>query len=113
MFFWKRGKKEEFSDEQIEKIIDEYMLLMKEAIGRYLPRRMRRALNKNKGWKSLSASKKREQLQDIRQKGLSSWLDQTTEEAVEQISSFVPESGALEEELRKILKDFKKKWNIR
>ena len=70
MFFWKRGKKEEFSDEQIEKIIDEYMLLMKEAIGRYLPRRMRRALNKNKGWKSLSASKKREQLQDIRQKGL-------------------------------------------
>jgi len=114
MLFWKGKKKEEkLSDEKIEQIISEYVDLMKSKIGEYLPRRMRRALNKSKRWSGLSPSEKKEQIQDIKQKGLSNWLNESTEEAIEQISSFVSESVALENDLRKTLKEFKKKWNIR
>ena len=120
MFFWKkkkkeekRKKKEELSEQQIEQIIDEYMSLTKEIVGRYLPRRMRRALSKNKGWGSLSASERKAQIKEVKQEGLSSWLEQTTEETFEEISSFVSESVSLEEELRGKLKEFKKKWNIK
>lgn len=113
MPFWKRKKRKELSDQQIQQVIDEYTSLMKNVIGKYLPRRMRRALNKNRGWGGLSGSEKKEQVQQIRQKGLSSWLNQSTEEALEQISSFVSEGIALEEDLRKELKDFKKKWDIK
>jgi len=113
MLFWKRGKREELSDEQIEKIVVEFMDLTKNGVCKYLPRRMRRALSKNKGWQSLSSSEKIDQIQEIKQKGLSGWLDQSAEEVFEELSSFVSESVALEEELRKELREFKKKWNIK
>ena len=114
MLFRKKKKKERFSEEDFEQIITEYTGLMKDAMGKYLPRRMRRAMNKNnKGWESLSVSEKKAQIQEIKQKGLNNWLDESTGEVLEQVSSFVSETVVLEEELRKILKEFKKKWNIK
>lgn len=113
MRFWKRKKKEELSEEQITQIVDEYMGLMKDVMGKYLSRQMRRALNKSRGWGSLSSSQKKKEIEEIKQQGLSSWLDKSTEETIEQVSSFVSDHVVLEEELRKASREFKKKWNIK
>lgn len=113
MRFWKKGKKEQFSDGQIEQIINEYMVLTKSTVGKYLPRRMRRVLNKNKGWGSLSASERKSQIQEIKQKGLGGWLEQATQETFEEISSFVSDGAPFETELKDTLTEFKKKWSIK
>jgi len=110
MLFWKRKK---FDEAEIKQIFEEYLEVLKTTMGKYLSRQMRRALSKNKGWGSLSPSQKREQIQEIKQKGLNNWLDEHTEEVFEQISSFVSDSGLLKEDLKKALKEFKKKWNIK
>ncbi|HHF98962.1 hypothetical protein J7L81_03610 [Candidatus Aerophobetes bacterium] len=114
MFFWKRKKEEKkLTPEQIEKIATEYTDLVKEITGKYLPRRMRRALNRAKGWQGLSLSERKKQIQKITENGVSSWLEETTQETIEQVSSFIQESTTFEEELRKALREFKKKWGIK
>lgn len=114
MFWKKKRKKAELSEEAIESIVREYSDVLKGGVARHLPRRMRRAMDKgNKGWGSLSASEKRAQIQEIRQRGLGSWLDETTQETYEQIASFVADAATLEQELLESLAVFKKANSIR
>jgi hypothetical protein len=115
--FWRRRKKKtqsELTDEQIEGIIRGYSEVLKRAMGNHLPRRMRRAMSRGqKGWDSLSAGQQRAQLQEIRQKGIGSWLEDTTHETYEQIASYVADPAPLEEDLREALSAFKKEHSIR
>ncbi|MBC7188675.1 hypothetical protein H5U35_00435 [Candidatus Aerophobetes bacterium] len=113
MLFWRKRKKEELTDEQVEQVVLEYADFLKQITGKYLPRRMRRALNRNKGWGSLNASQKRAQIQEIKQKGLGSWLEESTQQALEEVASFVSDSSAFEKELREGLKELKRRWNIK
>lgn len=112
MLFWKRKKK--FDEEEIEKIIGDYTTLLREKVGTYLPRRMRRALKKkSKEWNDLSKGEKKKEVEEIKKTGLSSWLEKMTEETYKELASIVPEATSMQEDLWQTLKDFKKKWNIK
>ncbi len=112
MLFWKRKKK--FDEKEIEKIVEEYTGVLKETVGKYLPRRMRRMIQrKSKEWKDLPQKNKEKEIQEIKDTGLNNWLDKTTEETIQELTPFITNSSAMQEELRKTLKDFKKKWDIK
>lgn len=111
MFFKK--KKSEFEEKEIEQITEEYTEGIKVIIRKYLPRKMRRAMYKGKGGGRLTQDKKNEEIQKIKKTGISAWLNQATEEVFEELSSFVTDPGSLRSELNVMLKEFKKKWNIK
>lgn len=110
MLFWKRKK---FDEAEIEKIVEEYVEILKTTVGKYLPRQMRRALRKNREWGNLSQKRKQDEIKEIKQRGLNNWLEENTQQVYEEIASFTPEAQTLQKELRKVLKDFKKKWDIK
>jgi len=85
---------------------------MKETVEKCLPRHMRRALRKRREWRDLSKINKEDEIEEIKQDGLNNWLVQTMEKTYEELAPFVPEATRMEEELKKMLKEFKKKWNI-
>ncbi len=111
MFFRKKPK--ELESKEIEQIIEEYSQVMRDTIGKYLSRRERRAMSKGKGGMRLSSSTKNEEIEQIKKKGAGVWLDQVTEDALNELSPIVPDFAALESDLRGRLKNFKKKWNIK
>ena len=112
--FWKKKKQQQLSDEAIEGIIREYSGVLKGVVARHLPRRMRRMMDKgNKGWGSLSPAQKKAQIQEVRQRGVGPWLEETTGETYEEIGSFAMDAATLEQELRGALTTFKKEKNIR
>jgi len=111
MFFGKRKKK--FEEKEIEQIIDDYSQTMKALIGKYLPRRARRAMNRGKGGARLTPAEKNEEMEKIKKIGISAWLNEITEDTFGELSSFVADSVSLQSELYTVLKRFKKKWNIK
>lgn len=110
MFFKK--KKSEFEEKEIEQITEEYTEGIKVIIRKYLPRKARRAMYRGKGGR-LTPDEKNEEIQKIKKTGISAWLNQATEEVFEELSSFVAEPDSLRSELNVMLKEFKKKWNIK
>jgi len=112
MIFGKRRKKE-FSEKEIEQIINDYNETMKSLLREYLPRWARRAMNKAKGRSGLTVSKENEEIQEIKRVGISAWLDQTTQDMVEELSSLVSEPVSFRHKLDAMVKEFKKKWNIK
>jgi len=74
---------------------------------------VRRAIYKGKGGGRLTQDKKSEEIQKIKKTGVSAWLNQATEEIFEELSSFVANPDSLRSELNVMLKEFKKKWNIK
>ena len=107
-----RKKKKKFEEKEIEQIIDDYSQTTKTLIGKYLPRRARRAMNKGKGSR-LTSAEKSDQIQKIKKIGISTWLNETTEDTFGELSSFVTDPISLQAELQTMLKEFKKKWNIK
>jgi len=113
MIFGKRRKKE-FSEKEIEQIINDYNETMKSLLREYLPRWARRAMNKAKGRSGLNnISKGKGEIQEIKRTGISAWLDQTTQDMVEELSSLVSEPVSFRHKLDAMVKEFKKKWNIK
>jgi len=110
MFFKK--KKSELGEKEIEQITEEYTEGIKVIIRKYLPRKARRAMYRGKGGR-LTQDEKNEEIQKIKKTGVSAWLNQATEEVFEELSSFVAEPDSLRSELNVMLKEFKKKWNIK
>ncbi len=111
MFFRKKEKKLELKE--IEQIVEDYSKVLRDTIGKYLPRRERRAMSRGKGGMRLASSTKKEEIEQIKKKGAGSWLNQTTEDALNELSSIIPDFTSLQSELRNKLKDFKKKWKIK
>jgi len=109
MFF--RKKQKELDPKEIKQIMEEYLRIVKETIGKYLPRRERRAMSREKGGRG--ASKKNKEIEQIKKNGVRAWLNQTTEDVLSELSSIVPDFPSLESDLRGRLKDFKKKWKIK
>jgi len=110
MFF--RKKQKELDVKEIEQIMEEYLKILKETIGKYLPRRERRAMMKGKGREGWGSAKRGE-IEQIKKKGIKTWLNQTTEDTLSELSSAIPDFPSLESDLRGRLKDFKKKWKIK
>ena len=108
-----RKKKKKLDEKEIEQIIDDYSQTTKALIGKYLPRRARRAMNKGKGGARLTSAEKGDQMQKIKKIGISAWLNETTEDTFEELSSFVNDPASLQSELYTVLKRFKKKWSIK
>lgn len=111
MFF--RKKRKELKLEEIEQIIEEYSRVVKETIGKYVSRRERRAMSKGKGGMGLSSSARKEEIEQIKKKGVSIWLNETTEDALSELSSVVSDFSSLESDLRGRLKELKRKWKIK
>jgi len=111
MFFGKRKKK--FEEKEIEQIIDDYSQTMKALIGKYLPRKVRRAMNRGKSGARLTPAEKSGEVQKIKKIGISAWLNGVTEDTFGEVSSFVTDSVSLQSELYSMLKRFKKKWDIK
>lgn len=111
MFFRKKEKKLELKE--IKQIIEDYSKVLRDTIGKYLSRRERRAMSRGKGGMKLGSSAKSEEIEEIKKKGAGSWLNQVTEDALNELSSVIPDFASLESELRNKLKDFKKKWKIK
>jgi len=88
MFF---RRKKEFSEEEIEKIIDDYDKRVKSLLKEHLPRWARRAMNRTRDRTGAIMNKKGEEVQKIKKMGMSSWLEQTTQELFEGLSSFTME----------------------
>jgi len=111
MFFRKKKKKLELKE--MEQIVEDYSKVLRDTIGKYLPRRERRAMSKGKGGMRLGPSAKSEEIEQIKKKGVRAWLNQTTEDALNELSSIIPDFTSLQSELRNRLKNFKKKWKIK
>jgi phage terminase small subunit len=111
MLFRKKGMEPEAKD--IEKIIEEYSAVVKSTIGRYLPRRARRAMSRGKGGVGFSPSRKNKEIEKIKKVGIEAWLDQTTQDTLKELSPLLSDPLSLESELMSRLKEFKKKWNLR
>ena len=111
MFF--RKKKKELELKEINQIVEDYSKVLRETIGKYLPRRERRAMGRGKGRMRPGSSVEKEEIEQIKKKGVASWLNQVTEEALNELSSIIPDFTSLQSELRNRLKDFKKKWKIK
>jgi len=109
--FFRRRRKKEFSEEEIEKIIDGKM--MKSLLKEHLPRWARRAMNKTKNRTGVAVSKKGEEIRKIKKMGMSGWLEQTTQELFEELSSFTTDPASLKSKLDTMLKEFKRKWKIK
>ena len=110
MFF---RRKKEFSEEEIEKIIEDYGKMIKSLLKEHLPRWARRAMNKTKNRTGVAVSKKGEEIRKIKKMGMSSWLEQTTQELFEELSSFTTDPASLKSKLDTMLKEFKRKWKIK
>ncbi|MEA1963856.1 MAG: hypothetical protein U9O41_01820 [Candidatus Aerophobetes bacterium] len=111
MFLGKRKKK--FEEKEVEQIIDDYSQTMKNVVGKYLPRKVRRAMNRKGSGAGLTSAEKNEQMEKIKKIGISAWLNEITEDTFGELSSFVSDSVSLQSELYTALKEFKKRWNIR
>ncbi len=111
MPFWR--KRTELEPRDIEQIINEYSAVVKDTIGRHLPRRARRAMSRGKSGLGLSPGKKNEEIAQIRKMGMGAWLDQTTQDTLKELSPILMDSPSLESELMAKLKELKKKWNLR
>ena len=111
MFFKRKHK--ELESEEIEQIIEEYSEVVKETISKYLPRRERRAMSKGRGGMGLTPSTKKEEIEQIKKKGISVWLNGSTEDALNELSPIVSDFSSLESDLRGRLKEFKRKWKIK
>jgi len=84
-----KKKRKELDSEEIKQITEEYLKIVKETIGKYLPRRERRAMSREKGgW---GASKKKEEIEQIKKNGVRAWLNQTTEDVLSELSSIYRE----------------------
>ena len=112
MLFGKRRKRE-FSQEEIEQVINDYSEMVKSVLREYLPRWARRAMNKAKGRSGLTVSKENEEIQEIKRIGISAWLDRATQDVFEEISSFTSDPASLKSKLDSILKEIKRKWKIK
>jgi len=112
MLFGKRRKKE-LSEEEIERIIKDYNEMMKSLLREYLPRWARRGMNKAKSRAGFNLNKGKEEIQEIKRTGISAWLEQSTQDAVEELSPLVRDSVSFKSKLDSILKEFKEKWGIK
>jgi len=108
-----KKKRKELDSKEIEQIMEEYLKVVKETVGKYLSRRERRVMSRGKSGKRQSASAKNKEIEQIKKKGAGFWLNQTTEDVLSELSSIVPDFPSLESDLRGRLKDFKKKWKIK
>jgi len=111
MFLKKRKK--EFGEREIEQIVKEYSEGVESLLQKYLPRKMRRFIFKGRGRRKFSSNKKIEEIQRIKETGVGAWLNRATEEILEELSSFVSNPDSLNSELDVMLKELKKRWNIR
>jgi|GEM_PF-5712408 len=104
------GKRKEFDEEKIEQVMEDFVKTMGELMEKHLPRRIRRTMRKKRGgWGKIS----NKDMEEIKKRGLSSWLNETVDETYQEIGSFANDPGALEKDLKIFLKELKKKWKIR
>jgi len=109
MLFWRKKKKKKFDDEQLKSIVDEYLSLVRETVEGSFPRQMRRALSKSKEWRDSSRVDREEEIKKIHEDGLNNWLTETMQETYEGLGPYIPDAPRMEEELKKVLKEFKQK----
>ena len=104
------GKRKEFDEKKIEQVMEDFINTMGELMEKHLPRRIRRTMRKNKGgWGKIS----NKDMEDIKKRGLSSWLNETVDKTYQEIEPFAKDPGALEKDLKISLKELKKKWKIK
>lgn len=108
------GKGKKFDEKKIEQVMEDFVKTIGELMAKYLPRKMRRTMHKNKsGWGKISDKKNKEEMEEIKKRGLSSWLNERVNEIYQEIEPFANNPGALEKDLRASLKELKKKWRIK
>jgi len=108
------GKRKEFDEKKIEQVMEDFVKTIGKLMAKYLPRRMRRTMRKNKsGWGKLSDRERKGGMEEMKKRGLSSWLNKKVDEIYQEIEPFASDPGALGKDLRASLKELKKKWKIK
>lgn len=107
-------RKKEYTGEEMAEIIKDFSAGLRSVLRNHLPRKMRRAMQKNEK-KQLRTIKGENagQFEGIKKKGLSSWLSDSLQEAYQELSSLVADPGQLQEDLQSYLREFKRKRKIR
>lgn len=111
MVFW---RKKEYTQEEMTEIIKDFTVNLRVVLRNHLPREMRRSMQKDeKKQLKMLQGENTGHFEEIKKKGLSSWLSESLEEAYKELSSFVAEPGQLQEDLQSYLRGFKKRWKIK
>jgi len=112
MLFWKRKK--DYTPEEMAEIVREFSTSLREVLRDHLPRKMRRAMQKNdKKQHRMIQANQDGQFQEIKKKGLSAWLDESVGEVYQELSSYVPDPSQLQADLQAYAKQFKKVHNVK